>query len=677
MEKNYKKLCPFKGWALENFPFIEADFDAITNYELLCKIIEYLNKTSSQFNDIIDNINYLNNWFNSLNLQDEVDNKLDEMVESGQLQEIIASYLNANALWCFDNIQGMKNATNLIDGSFAKTLGYYSVNDEGSSLYKIREITNEDVVDEMFIIALNDTNLVAELVPINNTIGLKQLGLVGDGTTDETTKLKKAFSSTYNIYVNSGTYITNDTINVNNSCKISGKNNHESVIKAKAGMTIDTSLLKLNADNTEVYDLGLSGNIAENPIGDIYNDQHGISLIDIANSSNISIHDCYLYDDAYGAIRTLCFTASDTISLIKVYNNEFYNVDCGYICLSGSDHIINLNDVYIYNNVFNGHSKSEPISIYHYGTAKNINIYNNVIYNKQNASGIYIGRSGATTVTDLNINNNIIYDVSAGIRINSVTNGNINNNQIYGKDGNINEGLIINSSSYLNINNNTFKKNKNNCIYINSCNHIYLLDNTINDFNVNNDSNRYGIRITSSSYISSKNNIVNEHVGSANSWVYDMDGSCSYIFIDENNNESKCTGGFYLQGLSSALTNSKIITNLGITGNFNTSYLNDSTNTIKQTYSTDIDTIGLKYGYKFAREINVNNQGGKTVSTMDTYTNVNFTIYTFNISAGADIILTSDSVSANGIIWKTDRTIANGTKTQIKLMYISGKLYEI
>ena len=38
--------------------------------------------------------------------------------------------------------------TNLINGSYAKTLGYYSKNDGGGSLYKIRNITNEDIVDE-------------------------------------------------------------------------------------------------------------------------------------------------------------------------------------------------------------------------------------------------------------------------------------------------------------------------------------------------------------------------------------------------------------------------------------------------------------------------------------------------------------------------------------------------
>ena len=37
---NYIIITPFKRWTIQNFPFIEEDFDAITNYQLLCKIVE-------------------------------------------------------------------------------------------------------------------------------------------------------------------------------------------------------------------------------------------------------------------------------------------------------------------------------------------------------------------------------------------------------------------------------------------------------------------------------------------------------------------------------------------------------------------------------------------------------------------------------------------------------------
>lgn len=44
MTKQFKDIKYFKGWTLENFPFIEEDFDAITTYQFMCKIVQYLNE---------------------------------------------------------------------------------------------------------------------------------------------------------------------------------------------------------------------------------------------------------------------------------------------------------------------------------------------------------------------------------------------------------------------------------------------------------------------------------------------------------------------------------------------------------------------------------------------------------------------------------------------------------
>ena len=84
----------------------------------------------------------------------------------------------------FDTVADMKQAENLIDGSFARTLGYHAKNDDGGGLYKIRSITNDDVVDEGSIIALNDADLVAELI-FDEEINVKQFGARGDNSSDD------------------------------------------------------------------------------------------------------------------------------------------------------------------------------------------------------------------------------------------------------------------------------------------------------------------------------------------------------------------------------------------------------------------------------------------------------------------------------------------------------------
>lgn len=66
IKPNYKPVTPFKGWVIEDFPFIEADFDAVTNYEMLSKITEYLNKLMYNSNITDNKIIELVDAFNSL-----------------------------------------------------------------------------------------------------------------------------------------------------------------------------------------------------------------------------------------------------------------------------------------------------------------------------------------------------------------------------------------------------------------------------------------------------------------------------------------------------------------------------------------------------------------------------------------------------------------------------------
>ena len=172
----YKNLTPFKWFVLENFPFIEADFDALTEWQLFCKLGKEMNKIINSENILgsqMENVtnafielqNFVNNYFANLDVQEEINNKLNQMAEDGTLQNIIYQYIKLQALFCYDTVNDMKNATNLINGSYVKTYGFYEKNDGGGAFYKIREITNQDVVNNMNLIALsNDNSLVAELM---------------------------------------------------------------------------------------------------------------------------------------------------------------------------------------------------------------------------------------------------------------------------------------------------------------------------------------------------------------------------------------------------------------------------------------------------------------------------------------------------------------------------------
>ena len=96
MVKNKK----FTGWVLENFPFIESDFDAITMYQIICKIVEKLesmvddvDKLKSDYSTVVANMEalteYVNEYLTGLNeVKDEiVEIKANLIVLSKQIED--------------------------------------------------------------------------------------------------------------------------------------------------------------------------------------------------------------------------------------------------------------------------------------------------------------------------------------------------------------------------------------------------------------------------------------------------------------------------------------------------------------------------------------------------------------------------------------------------------------
>ena len=203
----------FRNWVLQNFPFLEDDFDALRDYELFCKMMEYVKELYKDNKDFNKRLTDLENYVYNLNLQDEVNNKLDEMAEDGTLENLIGQYIQLQTTYTYNSVYDMKQATNLVDGSFTRTSGFYSYNDGGGAYYKVREIINTDIVDEITLIALSDNNLVAELI-IQNEMSVRSFGAKGDGETNDTASIQKAFDNCKNIIINNGTYMIDTSVNV-------------------------------------------------------------------------------------------------------------------------------------------------------------------------------------------------------------------------------------------------------------------------------------------------------------------------------------------------------------------------------------------------------------------------------------------------------------------------------
>lgn len=127
----------------------------------------------------VDLRNYVENYFDNLDIQEEVNNKIEEMIQSGQLSEIITSYLELNGILAFNTVNDLKNATNVINGSFTRTFGKLTYNDGEGAFYKIRNITTDDLIDNINIIKINSSDtLIAEL--IKNIDNEEHYVIIGD-----------------------------------------------------------------------------------------------------------------------------------------------------------------------------------------------------------------------------------------------------------------------------------------------------------------------------------------------------------------------------------------------------------------------------------------------------------------------------------------------------------------
>lgn len=108
-QNEYKNLTPFKMWLVNqintwgcsNFPFLESDFDKLTNYAMMMKLMKAMNKVISNENKVEEDMtnlfnaftelqNYINTYFENLDVQDEINNKLDDMAQSGELTDLLS-----------------------------------------------------------------------------------------------------------------------------------------------------------------------------------------------------------------------------------------------------------------------------------------------------------------------------------------------------------------------------------------------------------------------------------------------------------------------------------------------------------------------------------------------------------------------------------------------------------
>lgn len=192
---------------------------------------------------------YVDNYFDNLDVQEEINNKLDEMADSGELENLIGQYIQLATTYVYNNVNEMINADNLVNGSFARTSGFYTYNDGGGANYKIRTITNEDTVDNKKIFALvNDNTLIAELLPLDH-ITPQMLGANCDGETDDSAYVLEAFNIARDKSI---TLLLNKIYYINDDITLDGDEKIVNINQESGYFIIDKSILIYDITNSKI-----------------------------------------------------------------------------------------------------------------------------------------------------------------------------------------------------------------------------------------------------------------------------------------------------------------------------------------------------------------------------------------------------------------------------------------
>lgn len=112
--------------------------ESMSYYECICALLKKVNECINTLNNNSDSItelqnkyielkNYVDNYFTNLDVQQEINNKLDQMVADGTLDNIINNYMNVEKNYI--SILDMIEDTSIILNQKIKCLGYMTLND--------------------------------------------------------------------------------------------------------------------------------------------------------------------------------------------------------------------------------------------------------------------------------------------------------------------------------------------------------------------------------------------------------------------------------------------------------------------------------------------------------------------------------------------------------------------
>ena len=198
-------------------------------------------------------------------------------------------------LYSFGTLNEMTSSTLLKNGDFAKTLGFYEINDGGNANYYIRTKTNNEVVNNITLFEITN-DLVAELIYDKSNINVKQMGAHGDGETDDLSIINNIINLVESgsvLYFPNGNYIFSNPLNITKTIEIKGTS-----LTNNTGTTFtfnNTNGIVMKESYIKVKNINIAGtNRNDNIIIDLENNIFGVIGVVNQYTDNYSNGGCSL-----------------------------------------------------------------------------------------------------------------------------------------------------------------------------------------------------------------------------------------------------------------------------------------------------------------------------------------------------------------------------------------------
>lgn len=370
-------LPPFRFWCQTVIPLVYDD--SLSYYELLCKVVKQLNDTINAVNNngsavtelqqlFVELKDYVDNYFTDLNIQNEINNKLDQMAQDGTLATII----NENIFNELNNkvntkITSVDTYNDLLayqgsNNELVQTKGYYNINDGGGALYRIS--TNQETENVFTIKLNNDTYAIMQFDRFN----IKQFGCKkGDFTFDNGPIIQSLIDyaqlNGIEIYIPIGDYFVNTPLIITNNLTIRGYKHP----RTWSGNTYDSKITAFGLNDKPLFTIA-SGGLAydwDNSPNKLVENVHFYDLSIVGynynNASQRSITGIYAscYLSSFNDVNVTGFY--NDVALAGCFETKFYNcvLTLSYQSLVG----FACNTTCYFENLYiNNSNSSDPIS---------------------------------------------------------------------------------------------------------------------------------------------------------------------------------------------------------------------------------------------------------------------------------------------------------------------------